>query len=59
MSMKRFYLLLSALRFDDINTREERKKLDNLAPIRKFSDDFIDRCQKLYIPSEFLTIDEM
>lgn len=59
MSLKRFYLLLTALRFVNINDREERKKFDNLAVIRKFSDEFISRCQKLYTPSEYLTIDEM
>lgn len=59
MSMKRFYLLLTRLRFNDINTREERKKLDNLTLIRKFSDEFIERYQKLYTPGEFLTVDEM
>lgn len=59
MSMSRFYLLLSALKFDDINDREERKKLDNLAPIREFSDSFIERCQQNYTPGAYLTIDEM
>ncbi|XP_044742586.1 piggyBac transposable element-derived protein 4-like [Chrysoperla carnea] len=59
MSLQRFNLLLRALRFDDFNSREERKAFDNLAPIRKFSDDFIDRCQNLYTPGKFLTIDEM
>jgi hypothetical protein len=32
-SKTRFYLLLRALRFDNINTRNERKKFNKLAPI--------------------------
>lgn len=59
MSMTRFYNLLSALKFDDINDRDDRKKLDNLAPIREFSENFIKPCQENYTPGAFLTIDEM
>ncbi|XP_044593669.1 piggyBac transposable element-derived protein 3-like [Cotesia glomerata] len=59
MSKSRFCTLLAALKFDDINDREERKKVDNLAPIREFSDSFIERCQQNYTPGEYLTIDEM
>ncbi|KAG5870376.1 hypothetical protein JTB14_016143 [Gonioctena quinquepunctata] len=40
MSKNRFYLLLRALRFDDIRTRVERKKWDELAPIRQLFDMF-------------------
>ncbi|CAD6218015.1 GSCOCG00011413001-RA-CDS [Cotesia congregata] len=59
MSRTRFYNLLSALKFDDIHNRDERKKLDNLAPIREFSENFIKQCQENYTPGAFLTIDEM
>lgn len=59
MSKNRFYLLLRALRFDDIRSREERKKLDKLAPIRQVFELFQDNCQACYTPGENCTIDEM
>lgn len=59
MSKTRFYLLLRALRFDDINTRSERKKFDKLAPIRTIFDGFVDRCKLNYTIGEYCTIDEM
>lgn len=59
LSKSRFCVLLSALKFNDINNRAERKKLDNLAPIRELSDNFIERCQHNYTPGAYLTIDEM
>lgn len=59
MSERRFYLLLRALRFDNIHTRNERKKLDNLAPIRTVFDEFVNRCTSFYTPGEYCTIDEM
>lgn len=36
MSKNRFYLLLRALRFDDITSRVQRKTVDKLDPIRDF-----------------------
>lgn len=59
MSIRRFYFLLRALRFDDIRTREERKSIDNLAPIREIFEQFVQNCQAHYTPGEYLTIDEM
>lgn len=59
MSLQRFYFLQNCLRFDDKNTREERKKVDNLAAIRNLFDGFVDNCLMHYVPSEYLTIDEM
>ncbi|XP_051158549.1 piggyBac transposable element-derived protein 4-like [Leptopilina boulardi] len=59
MSQNRFKVLLSTLRFDNIETREERRALDKLAPIRKIFDDFNKRLPELYIPGECCTIDEM
>lgn len=35
MSKKRFQLLMRALRFDNVDNRNERKKIDKLAPIRE------------------------
>lgn len=59
ISNRRFYTLLEALRFDDIDTRAQRKERDNLAPIRQVFDEFVNRCTEYYEPSELLTIDEM
>lgn len=38
ISINRFRFLLRVIRFDDINTREDRKRVDKLAPIRKAPD---------------------
>lgn len=35
MNLSRFNFLLSAIRFDDILSRNERKNLDRLAPVRE------------------------
>lgn len=59
MGINRFQFLLRALRFDDLDDREERKKHDKLAPIRKFFDGFVERCKANYAVCEFVTIDEM
>uniref|UniRef100_A0A1B6MTB6 PiggyBac transposable element-derived protein domain-containing protein n=1 Tax=Graphocephala atropunctata TaxID=36148 RepID=A0A1B6MTB6_9HEMI len=59
MSLKRFKLLLRALRFDDIRTREQRKTTDKLAPVRSIINQFVNHCQENYVVSEFVTIDEM
>lgn len=59
MSLRRFKFLLRALRFDDIRTRRQRKAQDKLAPIRKVYQEFVERCQKYYSLSEYVTVDEM
>jgi len=59
MSKARFYILLRALRFDDIGTRATRKQIDKLAPIRTLFDNFVTRCQNNYTVGENVTIDEM
>ncbi|KAJ8943576.1 hypothetical protein NQ314_009701 [Rhamnusium bicolor] len=58
MSTKRFKFLLTCLRFDNKQTREERKKIDKLAPIREFFDLFLGKCKTGYSPSKNVTIDE-
>lgn len=50
---------MRALRFDDSDTREDRKKLDKLAPIREMFDGFIDWSKNYYNLSSNVTIDEM
>ena len=59
MPLRRFHFLLSSLRFDDKPTRTERKKVDNLAPIRQLFQLFVAQCKNTYTPNEFPTIDEM
>nr|XP_022903858.1 piggyBac transposable element-derived protein 4-like [Onthophagus taurus] len=58
-SYKRFRFLLRALRFDDLDTRDQRKEADKLAPIRDFHQEFVNNCIAYYNVSEFVTIDEM
>ncbi|KAJ8931810.1 hypothetical protein NQ314_015206 [Rhamnusium bicolor] len=58
MSIKRFKFLFTCLRFDNKQTREERKKIDKFAPIREFFDLFLGNCKTGYSPSENVTIDE-
>lgn len=59
MTYRCFYLLLRALRFDDEATRQTRRAMDKLAPIRNVFDGFVDRCLKNYSVSEYVTLDEM
>ena len=58
-SYKRFRFLLRALRFDNLDTRNERKQIDKLAPIRDFHQEFVTNCIAHYNVTEFVTIDEM
>ncbi|XP_023213628.1 piggyBac transposable element-derived protein 4-like [Centruroides sculpturatus] len=58
MSEKRFRFLLRCIRFDDITDREERRKIDKLAPIREIHEMFLTNFQKYFTPSEYLTVDE-
>ena len=58
MSYNRFLFLLSAIRFNDRTTRNQRKETDKLAAIRFILDEFVQNCKNIYCLSEFLTIDE-
>ncbi|UYV69660.1 hypothetical protein LAZ67_7000129 [Cordylochernes scorpioides] len=59
MSQERFLFILRCLRFDDITTRKERKKLDKLAPIREFVEAFVYNCEKLYTPGGVDMVNQM
>uniref|UniRef100_A0A1B6LU83 PiggyBac transposable element-derived protein domain-containing protein n=1 Tax=Graphocephala atropunctata TaxID=36148 RepID=A0A1B6LU83_9HEMI len=59
MGINRFKILLRSLRFDDIDTRLERKRTDRLAPVRELFDGFVQCCIKSYKPGNNCTIDEM
>lgn len=58
MSLRRFKLLYRCCRFDDKRTREERKKVDKLAPIRELFDMFLNNCKACYSISQNATVDE-
>jgi hypothetical protein len=58
-SENRFRFLLRFLRFDNLNTRTQRKKNDKLAPIRDFPTKFISNCQNSHALGESTPIDEM
>jgi hypothetical protein len=53
-----FKFLLQCIRFDDKATRAERKKIDNLAPVREVFDKFVGNCKKAYSISEYATVDK-
>lgn len=55
----RFHTLVRAIRFDDKETRTERAKQDNLAPIRYIVDFFTEKCVQHYSVGAYITIDEM
>lgn len=58
MSLNRFRFLIRCLRFDDVNTRQQRKEFDKLAPIRELFESLIKNFQANFTPSQYLTIDE-
>ena len=58
MSQKRFTFISYCLRFDDSQSREERKKNDKLAPIRQIFDMFVTACHSNYAPGPDCTVDE-
>uniref|UniRef100_A0A1Y1K4Z8 PiggyBac transposable element-derived protein domain-containing protein n=1 Tax=Photinus pyralis TaxID=7054 RepID=A0A1Y1K4Z8_PHOPY len=58
MSYNRFRFLIRCLRFDDINSREDRREIDKLAPIREVFEMFLQNCRKSVVPGPNLTIDE-
>jgi len=55
MTMESFQQIKSALRFDD---PRRRNKQDPLAPVRSVTDAFNKRLREVYVPSEWLTVDE-
>ncbi|GBO99332.1 hypothetical protein EVAR_91866_1 [Eumeta japonica] len=44
------------IRFDDKNTRRERRESDRLAPM--YVEKFIENCKKWYKPGSYITVDE-
>lgn len=58
MSCSRFDFLLECLRFDCMETREQRCREDRFAIIRDIWEMFIDACKNNYKPGSYLSIDE-
>ncbi|XP_031343697.1 piggyBac transposable element-derived protein 3-like [Photinus pyralis] len=58
MPRTRFSQISSWMRFDNKDTRENRRKTDKMAPIRDLSDSFINNCKKYYNSGSHLTVDE-
>lgn len=59
MSQQRYLFLLRHIRFDDHETRDARKALDKLAPIRDVFNQINENCKKNFSLSHCATIDEM
>ncbi|KAG5866307.1 hypothetical protein JTB14_002186 [Gonioctena quinquepunctata] len=59
MSEKRFAIILSALRFDNPEDRDERIKQDPLAAISFIFNSFINTSQSVYGMGQSATVDEM
>lgn len=59
MSEQRFLFLLRHIRFDNTDTRQERRQYDKFTPVRSIFEIFTQNCGKSYTISEFATVDEM
>ena len=58
MSVNRFEAILCHLRFDNSDTRAERKANDKFAPFREVWNVFVELCRNNYTPSAEVCIDE-
>ncbi|XP_054746656.1 piggyBac transposable element-derived protein 3-like [Anastrepha obliqua] len=59
MSEKHYEILMGSLRFDDAQTRAQRRNDDKAAAISEIFYKIISNSQAAYSPSEFVTVDEM
>lgn len=58
MSLPRFEFLLTAIRFDSIATRDQRKQVDRLAPVREMFTYLVENFNKYYSVGHLVTLDE-
>ena len=58
MGGKRFGTILRYVTFDDLDTREERRKGDKFCLIRKLFTEFDNNLRRHFSPSECITVDE-
>ena len=59
MNMRKFKFLITVLRFDDSDTRQERRTVDKLAPIRTLFEQIVQKSSENFTVREYATIDEM
>ncbi|XP_056635924.1 uncharacterized protein LOC130444670 [Diorhabda sublineata] len=59
MNRNRFAILLQCFRFDDSETRQQRKENDPLAPISAIFEKFVANCQAAYTIGHLACVDEM
>ncbi|RUS70333.1 hypothetical protein EGW08_021902 [Elysia chlorotica] len=58
MTRSRFLALSNRLRFDDKETRTERRNRDEFAPIRDMWEQVLSNMRRHYVPGPFITVDE-
>lgn len=58
MSLQRFRFLLRAIRFDNQNTRGQRRSIDKFAAFREIFDMFVHNCERNFSLGCYTTIDE-
>lgn len=58
MTLKMFHQMNRVLRFDDKDTREQRRARDKLAPIREVWDKWVFLLPMMYIPGANIIVDE-
>lgn len=58
MRKHRIRFLMQCICFDDVQSRQECKALDKLAPIREIFEDFLRNPGNSFNPSDYLTVDE-
>ena len=58
MSCRRFAFLNSNIRFDNVDTRQERFPQDRFTAMRDLFEEFNNRCSLVLQPDDFLAIDE-
>ncbi|KAK2579795.1 hypothetical protein KPH14_012721 [Odynerus spinipes] len=59
MSKNRLEVLMNTIRFDDAETREQRRELHLAAPISELFQSFIQNCQEFYSIGNCACVDEM
>lgn len=58
MGYNRFRILCHCTRFDNIHDRDERRKIDKVAPIREIFERFANHCKSTSVSGSYLTVDE-
>ena len=58
MSLMRFKMLLKFIRFDDKETRSQRRSNDKLSAFREIFELFLSRCRSSYTVGAYCTVDE-